>query len=85
MKETNRKIRIEDGEKIIYVVENESYDDDYGSLVMDYVPYRIDSKGDKKRLSPTNYCLSPLEADDYIRFVKYTKCEHCCSTKKEYL
>jgi hypothetical protein len=53
---------------------------------MDYVPYRIDSKGVKKRLSPQNYTLSPYHALEYITFVNYTKCEHCGSVlKKEYV
>ncbi len=82
----NEKKRIEDGEEVTYVVINESYEDEYGSYKMDYVPYRIDSKGNKKRLSPETYILGPFEAEQYITFKKNVRCEHCNSViKTEYL
>jgi hypothetical protein len=82
----NEKKRIENSEEVTYIVENESHDDDYGSLIISYVPYRIDSKGNKKRLSPESYALDRFEAEQYITIKKYIRCEHCNSViKTEYL
>jgi hypothetical protein len=72
--------RIENGEEIIYYVENESYVDEYGSYHMNYVPYRKDSKGKRMPLSSVHYELGPFEAEQYIEAkVKklISKCEHC--------
>ena len=73
--------RIENGEEIIYYVENESYEDEYGSYHMDYVPYRKNSKGKIKRLSSVHFELGPFEAERYIEEAKVkmliSKCSHC--------
>jgi hypothetical protein len=77
------KKRIEHGEEVRYTVENESYENEYGTYIMNYVPYRIDSKGNKKRLSQHHYRMGPYGAEEYITFYKFVKCECCGHVRKE--
>lgn len=79
MRITKTKTRIEYGEEVTYIVVDESYEDDYGSLKSDYVPYRIHN-GIKTRLSPVHYCLSQFEAEQYIVFGEWKICE-CCRSR----
>lgn len=72
------KWRKENGVDAFYEVVNESYDDEYGRLKIDYVPYRT-VDGVRKRLSPPSYALSQWDAEQYLRFGKHLKCEHCGS------
>lgn len=52
-------------EGITYEIENDSFTDEYGRLVSDYVPYKIE-KGIRERLSPETYALSRGEAEQYV-------------------
>lgn len=71
--------RKEDGVDVFYSVENESYEDEYGSYRQDFVPYRM-VDGERKRLSPPTMSLSYMEAERYITFGEWHKCQHCGST-----
>lgn len=73
------KWRVENGKKVFYEVLNESYEDEYGSLKIDYVPYRTEEGKKPERLSPPNYLLSQWDAEQYLRFGRNKKCEHCGS------
>jgi hypothetical protein len=79
------KTVIENGEEVSYWVENKSYEDDYGSLHINNVPYRKDSKGIIKRLSPESYALHWMDAEQYIPKIRtlVQRCEHCGSEKWE--
>lgn len=59
----------ENGDTVTYTVANESFEDDYGSLVINYVPYREDKLG-KKRLSPSAYSLSQIQAEGFIPLLR---------------
>lgn len=76
--------RRENGKLIRYTVEDESYDDEYDSRHVSFVPYRYDGEK-RKRLSPETMNLGWLDAESHITFGKYKTCEHCGSTffKKE--
>ena len=71
--------RKEDGVDVFYTVENESDTDDYGSCRQDFVPYR-NAPDERKRLSPHTMALSYMEAERYITFGEWHKCQHCGST-----
>jgi len=62
-----------------YTIEDESYEDEYGSIHVSYVPYRHDGKS-KQRLSPETMNLGWIDARSYITLGKYKTCEHCGST-----
>lgn len=70
--------RKEDGADVLYSIHNESYEDDYGCLVENFVPYR--TAAHRKRLSPSTMALSYMEAERYITFGEWHKCHHCGST-----
>ncbi len=69
-----------EGEKLTrYTIEDESYEDEYGSIHVSYVPYRYD--GNKRhRLSPETMNLGWLDARSYITLRERKTCEHCGST-----
>ena len=71
------KTRVENGKKVVYEVYNESYDDEYGRLVINYVPYRTEDGGEKKQLSPPQYALSQWQAEEYLQFGRYRTCPTC--------
>lgn len=71
--------RKEHGKLVLYTVEDESHEDDFGSPVQKFVPYRT-CDGVKKRMLAESACLSRMEAEEYIMFGKWMTCEHCGST-----
>ena len=83
MKVIKEKKRIEGGKEIIYRMYNESYEDDYGAWVSDYTVYRLED-GVETRISPVVYNLSQIEADSYMTFHKWKRCEHCGISRYEW-
>lgn len=71
--------RKEEGVDVFYSIHNESYEDEYSSPVQNFVPYRIVGK-DCKRLSPQTMALSYIQAEAYLTFGEWHKCQHCGST-----
>ena len=77
---SDTKIRIENGKKVKYVITNDSFEDEYGSLKCDYNAWRIEGK-EIKRLTNSNYYNSPSDALDKITFGYNVKCK-CCNHVK---
>lgn len=73
------KWREEKGKRVFYEVVNESYEDEYGRLKIDYVPYKTIEGGKRQRLSPPHILLSQWDAEQYLMFGTFAKCLHCGS------
>jgi hypothetical protein len=77
---SNTKIRIENGKEIKYVITDDSYEDDYGSLKSQYHAWRIEDEI-TKQLTVDYYLNSLSYAREKITFGYNVKCK-CCNHVK---